>query len=274
MKTSIAALLVLVVLCATASWAADLPKVSISAQDTPIKDVCASISQQTGASIVLDPKVTSSVTINLNNMDLPQVLDTVTKLNNLTWRKLQFAKPTDDSVRLDQLKSAMVALAAMPVVALAVEDSAAKTTSVFAKGLPADSAASEMKLPEGYEWTTCYVVLSPDSLTASKSATPAMSSGQAMDLSSVTQNTKQNIVDLARLTPEQRQQVYQDEIQAQLSLDPQVRQQMWRDRRQAMRNLPQEVREQMRQQGMGFGGRGDRPRTGVRQNRDRTRNTN
>lgn len=266
MKTFIVALLVLGIVCASASWAADLPKVSISAQDTPIKDVCASIAQQTGASIVLDPKVTGSVSINLNNMELSQVLDTVTKLNNLTWRKLQFAKPVDDSVRLDQLKSAMVALAAMPVVALAVEDSAAKTTSVFAKGLPASAPATEMKLPEGYEWTTCYVVLSPDSLVATKSA-PALSSGEARDVSSVTQNAKQNIVDLARLTPEQRQQVYQDEIQAQLALDPEIRQQMWRDRWQAMRNLPPEVRDQMRQQGMGFGGRGGRP-GGMRRNRD------
>lgn len=273
MKTSIVALLLLAFLCTGTAWAADQPKVSLSAQDTPIKDVCASITQQTGASIVLDPKATGSVTINLNNMDLSQVLDTVTKLNNLTWRKLQFAKPTDDSVKLDQIKSAMVALAAMPMVALAVEDSAAQTTSVFAKGLPASAAPTQMKLPEGYEWTTCYVVLSPDSLVAARPASTS-SAGGAQDAASVTQNARQNIADIARLTPEERQRVYQDEIQAQLSLDPEVRRQMWQDRRQAMRNLPQEVRDQMRQQGIGFGDRGNRPGGGTRRNRDGARNTN
>ena len=81
MKT-IASVPVVLLLCAAAALAADQPKVTIDAQGMSIKDVVSQISQQTGASIVLDPKAQGSVTITLKDADLNQALDTVAKLSN------------------------------------------------------------------------------------------------------------------------------------------------------------------------------------------------
>ena len=113
------------------------PKVVLDARDKPIADVVKEISAQTGAAIVLDPTATGSVTASLTNAELSQALDVITKANNLSWKKAQFARPTDSKVQLEQLKMAVLALAQVPLVGLSVEDPASKTSTVFAKDLPA-----------------------------------------------------------------------------------------------------------------------------------------
>ncbi len=102
------------------------------------------------------------MTASLNGADVSQVLDVITKANGLTWKKLEFARKEDAKVSLDQLKSGILALASMQLVGLSVQDTAAKTTSVFTKDVPTSAEAAKPALPEGYSWTTVYVVLAPE----------------------------------------------------------------------------------------------------------------
>ncbi len=235
----LAAVLVLVFLGACAAFAADQPKVSIDARSTPIKDLVADLSQQSGAAIVLDPKVQATVSISLKDVELSQALDAVAKINKLVWKKLQFAKPTDDTVKLDQIKSAMVALASMPMVGLSVEDPAAKTTAVFAKGLPSNPDTSAMKLPEGYNWMTVYVILASEP-TETKPAT----TGSTVALSA---DSKERALQMAKLSPDERKQAFAAEIAAQMSLAPEVRRAILADRLLAQFSMDPQYRDQFRE---------------------------
>ena len=235
MKT-IAFTLVVLLVCGAAALAADQPKVTIDAQDTPIKDVVSQISQQTGASIVLDPKATGSVTISLKDADLNQALDTIAKLSKLTWKKLQFAKPTDETVKLDEIKSAMLTLASLSMVGLSVEDPSAKTSTVFAKGLPSTPDTSGLKLPEGYSWATVYAILPAES-----------SSDKPKGRSDAAVTAKQVLTDLAKMTPEDRKQYFAAEMAMEMSMAPEVRRDLLKSRMQAQFSMDQQSRDQYRE---------------------------
>jgi len=234
----IAAILVLVFLGAWAAFAAEQPKVTIEARNTPIKDFVGDLAQQSGAAIVLDPKVQASVSISLKDAELSQVLDAVAKINKLVWKKLQFAKPTDDTVKLDQIKSAMVALASMPMMGLSVEDPSAKTTAVFARDLPSSPDTSSMKLPEGYSWMTVYVILAsePKEAKAAATGTTALSA-----------DNKERLLQMAKMTPEERQQAFATEMAAEMSLAPEVRRAILADQMQARFNMDPQYRDQYRE---------------------------
>ena len=233
---AIAVVLVIVFLGACAAFAAEQPKVSIEAKNTPVKDFVSQLAQQSGASIVLDPKVQASVSISLKDVDLSQALDAVTKLNKLVWKKLQFAKPSDETVKLDQIKSAMLALASMPMMGLSVEDPASKTTAVFAKDLPSSPDTSGMKLPEGYSWMTVYVILASEPKETKPAATTALSA-----------DNKERLLQMAKMTPEERQQAFAQEMAAQMSLAPEVRRAIMADRMKAMSSMDPQYRDQYRE---------------------------
>jgi len=240
--------------------AADAPnKISLDAKALAIKDATAQVSKLAGVSIVLDPKATGSVTASMNNAGLDQVLDVITKSNNLTWKKLQFARKEDSKVSLDQLKSGILALASMQLVGLSVEDPATKTGAVFAKDLPAAADTSKLGLPEGYSWSTVYVILAPEPVAekpAEKDKVAELSKAQADALYQV-----------ANMTTEERAQYYQNQWMAQIKLAPEARQAMFRDQMQAMTNLDPQYRDQLMQdmrtvfggmRGLGGGQRGQR----------------
>ncbi len=237
---TIAVVSLLVVLACAGAWAQEPGKVTLNADGTPLKDVVAQLSQQSGASVVLDPKAEGTVTVSLNDATLSQALDVVTKLNKLSWKKLQFAKPTDETVKLDQIKSAIVALASMPVMGLAVEDPASKTSAVFARDLAAAPKVDDIKLPSGYAWTTVYVILSPEA----PAATAASAEGDKTK--SISQAQNQIMAQIANLTPEERQQVFANQWIAAMSMAPDIRQGMLRDQIRAMFQLDPQYRDQLR----------------------------
>jgi hypothetical protein len=217
---------------------ADQAKVTIDARDLAIKDLVSQLAQQTGASIVLDPKAHGSVTISLKDSDLNQALDTVANLGKLTWKKLQFAKPTEENVKLDEIKSAMLTLASLSMVGLSVEDPKAKTSTVFAKGLASTPDTSGLKLPEGYSWATVYVIL-PTESASDKTATDKASSGAG--------TAKQVLMELAKMTPEERKQYYAAEMSAEMSMAPEVRRSLFKGRLQAQFSMDRQSRDQYRQ---------------------------
>lgn len=242
MRSAVVVIAAILVLC-TAALAQEPAKVNLDVKEAPIKDVVAQLSAQAGTAIVLDPKAQGNVTISLKEATLSNALDVIAALSKTSWKKLQFAKPTDDTVKLDQVKSAIVALASMPVVGLAVEDPASKTSSVFAKGLPESPSTSGIKLPDGYSWATVYVVLAPE-------AEPAVAAKpESSEKIKPTANTEegQRVAEMANMTPQERQRVYASEWAAHVNLPPEARRAMLRDRMQALFNMDPQYRDQMRQ---------------------------
>jgi len=234
------ALVCAIVLCfvLTSVVVANAPnKVTLDAKAMTIKDATDEVARQSGASIVLDPKAKGTVTANLSEADLGQVLDVITKGNGLTWKKLEFARKTDTKVTLDQLKSGILALASMQLVGLSVEDPATKTNTVFAKDIPAAPEAVKPSLPEGYAWNTVYVVLAPEPVAAPSTD----------KLADLTKAGTQQLVDVANLTTEERQQYFQSYWMQQMKMTPEARQGMLRDQMQAMRALGPQYTDQFRQ---------------------------
>jgi len=239
MKACLVAICLCFVLCGIA--VADAPaKVTLDAKAMAIKDAADSISKQAGVPIVLDPKATGTVTTSLKGADLTQALDVVTKANNLTWKKLDFARKADAKVTLDQLKSGILALANMQLVGLSVEDPATKTSTVFAKDVPAATEAPKPALPEGYAWTTVYVVLAAEP----KADDAAAGKDKVAKLAA---NAAKQMADVASLTPEERKQYYSDFMAAQMKMAPEARQSMLRDQMQAVFGMDQQSRDQFRQ---------------------------
>ncbi len=220
---------------------AGAPRINLDARDVTLQDAIKDIAEQSGASIVVDPKAQGKVSANLNSVDLSQALDVVTQVNNLTWKKLQFARPDDPKVTLDQLKSAILALASMPVMALAVHDPATNTSAMFARNMPASPDLSAVKLPEGYKWVTVHVVLAPEEPVKQSSA--ATESGD--QVAEAAEDATRRIMEMAALTSEQRRQVYASEWMVQMSMTPEARRGLLRDRMSAMFDLDPTYREQL-----------------------------
>ena len=234
------ALVCAIVLCfvLTGVVVADAPnKVTLDAKAMTIKDATDEAARQSGASIVLDPKAKGTVTANLAEADLGQVLDVIAKSSGLTWKKLDFARKEDSKVTLDQLKSGILALASMQLVGLSVEDPATKTNTVFAKDVPAAPEAVKPTLPEGYAWNTVYVLLAPEVVAAPSTD----------KLSALTKTGTQQLVDVANLTTEERKQYFQSYWMQQMKMTPEARQGMLRDQMQAMRDLDPASRDKLRQ---------------------------
>lgn len=237
MRTALSAL-VIVLSLASGAYAAG--QVSLNVSDMPIKDVATQIEQQSGVYIALDPKAQGSISVSISEVDVSQALDVITKLNKLTWKKLQFAKPADTTIKLDQLKSAMLALSKLPMVGLSVEDPASKTTAVYAKDLPQSPDTSSLQLPEGYTWTTVYVVLNSE-------ADAAQEAKAESDVDRIGKAEAKNAVDMANMTPEQRQQIFASEMSAYMTLSSEDRQSLLADRMRAMFNMNSQDSEQFMQ---------------------------
>ncbi|MEN6357186.1 MAG: hypothetical protein ABFD83_08900 [Armatimonadota bacterium] len=237
MRTALSAFIIMLSLV-SAAYAAG--QVSLNVSDMPIKDVASQIEQQSGVSIALDPKAQGNISVSISDVDVSQALNIITKLNKLTWKKLQFAKPADSTIKLDQLKSAMLALSALPVVGLSVEDPASKTTAVYAKDLAKSPDTSSLLLPEGYTWATVYVILNPE-------ADAAQEAKAESDVDRISKAEAKNAIDMANMTPEQRQQIFTNEMSAYMTLTPENRQSILADRMRAMFNMSSQDSQQFRQ---------------------------
>lgn len=220
-------------------------KITINAQSKPLKDVVQQMSDQSGVSIVLDPKVQANITISLKDTDLSQALDVVAKMNNLKWKKLQFAKTQDVSVSLDQLKSAITALESLPLAAVAVEDPASKKSAMFAKDMSKSLDTAAVALPEGYAWTSVYLILSNEAdKTVAETKTDTASAERVKQLADADMNM---IKEMASMSPEQRQQIFAQEWTTHMSMTPEARRSLLKDRMTAMFNLDPQYRNQLRE---------------------------
>lgn len=245
MKTYAIIVLTLVIACAAS--AAEQPKLTLAAQGMSAKEFAAEVSKQSGQQVVVDPGLKGTVTLSATNIDVEQALDVACKLNGWTWRKLQFARTSDGNVRLDHLKSAILALASVQMEGLAVRDSSSGATTVFVRTPSAEPDLSLAKLPEGYVWTSVYVMLAP------QIAEPVASKPRSIDQPQVTAQKQaglpdaasQDFIDLARMQPSARRQAYTSQFAAQSNLQPDVRKSMIRDQRAAIRALDPRTRKRV-----------------------------
>ena len=217
-------------------------KVTLNTRDMTIEDAAKEIARQSSVSIVVDPQARGKVSVGLNAVSLDQALDIITEVNGLTWRKLTFAKPEEPKVTLDELRSAILALASMPLVAMAVEDPATKTNAVFARDLAVAPDVSLMKLPDGYEWSTVYAILA----TENSSEEPASTDEKTPQVAEVAGKATELTVEMSTLTSEERRAVYKEEWIAQMNLTEEARRDMLRDRMSAMFGLDPQYSEQLR----------------------------
>lgn len=239
MKKIAGILTLLLVVTSVAAFAAP-SKVTLDVKNKPIKDVVEDMSKQAGVSIVLDPKAQGSVNASLKDVELNQVLDVVTKMTNLTWKKMQFAKTTDGKASLDQLKATALAIASLPLVGLSVEDPSTSKTTVYAKDLATSPDVSQIKLPDGYEWTTVYVVM-PKVEQVAEDAKPVN------NVTAVSDAQAKNMAEIAKMTTEERQQVFRNQWAVQMSLPQDQRIAIMKDQMQAMFGLDGSMQEQMRE---------------------------
>jgi hypothetical protein len=238
MKALVCALVLCFVLAGVV--AADAPnKVTLDAKAMTVKDATEQVAKQAGVSIVLDPKAKGTVTASLSGAELSQVLDVIAKSNNLTWKRLEFARKEDSKVSLDQLKTGILALASMQLVGLSVVDPATKTSTVFAKDIPSAPQPAKPALPEGYSWSTVYVMLAPEPVAAP--------SADKDKLTQLTKNGLEQMMSVANLSQGERQQYFQNQWAETMKLAPEARQGMLRDQMQAMSSLDPASRDQLRQ---------------------------
>ncbi len=266
MKLFVFAMALLIVL-SMAVGAAEPAKISINVKDLTVTEVGKFLAEQSGLSFIVDPKINKKITLGLNELELPLILDMVSKSTDSVWKKVQFAKKTDDKVSLDQIKSSILALTAFPMLAVSVEDSAGKSASMFAKGVPSGNEAPAVKLPEGYTWVTAYVIYIPEK-PVDKTA-PADAKDPKAKVEQMTKEAFNKSVDMANMSSEERQKVFQNEIAGYMTLAPEARQMVLKDQMSTIFNMNTDVRqkyfEDMREamKGMDWGAmRGGQPMGG------------
>lgn len=261
MKLFVSAMALLIAL-SVAVGAAEPAKISINVKDQTASEVGKLLAEKSGQSIIVDPKIEKKITLGLNELELPKILDMVSTSTESTWKKVQFAKKTDDKVSLDQIKSSILALAALPMLAVCVEDSAGKSASMFAKGVPSSNDAPAVKLPEGYTWVTSYVIYIPEKPVDKTASTEAKDAKEKVD--QMTKAAFNKPVEMANMSSEDRQKVFQNEMMGYMTLAPEARQQVLKDQISSIFNMNVDVRqkyfEDMRaaMQGMNFPGMGNR----------------
>lgn len=232
--------LVFIFMFTAIAYAAELPKVSIQAKGIELKEAAAQLSSQVGVAIVLDPEAKGTVTAALNDVELSQALTIICQSNNLTWKKLKFASSETTPVTLDQIKSAIAALKAMPIVAFAVEDPKTGAKAVYSKDMPASLDVPELPLAEGYAWKSIYVIFASE-LTDKDTVNTASSTANAK---AAADDQAQRTLDLAQLKPEERRQAFANELTAQMTLTPAARRELFRDQLYSIFDLSPENRKQ------------------------------
>lgn len=239
MKAIIFVIALSVALCSVAfsEDAAKPGKIAIKANDQLLSEVAKTVGEGANISIVVDPKVDAKITTSASDLDLTKAMNMLSESVSGTWKKVQFAKSSTDKVSLDQIKSTIIALAGLPLMAASVQDSEGKVSSVFAKSVPAKDDTSAIKLPDGYKWATVYVIYAqPKDSDKTASDKP--------DTKDLNKQAMEKANQLSGLTPEERQGYFKNEMAGIMSLAPEVRQSILKDQMSAVFNSDQTMRDQ------------------------------
>jgi type II secretory pathway component GspD/PulD (secretin) len=239
----VAGLVVLLLLCVASVTLAEGAKVKINASSTPIAEVAQTLSTQCGQQIVVDSGVTGTVTAELTEVDLEQVLDIIVKSNELKWQKLYAQPGPDGKITLSKVKAQVDALAAMSEDStVIVYDPATKKQTVFARMEPTSEATVVDPAKLGLK--SFYFISKPK--VAAAKAEPAANSSDPGQSGKVAELRNQQLDAYLRMTPEERKAASKEQSQWLLSLPANMRNDMIRDFMGASKDMSPQERTQWR----------------------------
>lgn len=228
---------VLLVLVSLTCAAAESPKVSLDAKDMTIEQVMAELSTKAGVQIVCESGVKGTVTGQFQSIELDKLLNSITKSNNLTWRKLYLPVPGEEKPRMEQIRARAEAVAALTGEPIVVCDPATGRQKVFVEQDPAAPSVD----PEKLGLKAIYLIAKPTALVTDSGKDSQDLTARANQL----QNERMQL--LTQMTPEQRAAAMQLEMMSMMQLDPTVRQQIMLDQMAARRNMDPQMRDAYQQ---------------------------
>jgi len=202
------------------------PKVTLELKDAPLRQAFESLTKQSGIPVVAGPNVRATVTLNVKDVPLEQAISTIASLNNLRWRRIDFAIAKDMSISAEVINSALAALEAVPVLGMMVSEPEQKTRTLFAREIPNPTPP---QLPEGWKWQTVYLVQKPeekpkaDEADAQSATSPVEAVRQRLD---ALNQERLNL--LMSLNPDQRAALAQDEFYRMMEMNPDMRRDLFR----------------------------------------------
>jgi len=220
-------------LMCTACAAAESPTVTLKADGTPIAQVAAELSKQAGVRILCDTDVQASVTGQFASIELEKLLDAITNVAELKWRKVYVPVEEGKEPTLEQVKARAAALESVSGGSAVLYDPATGKQRVFVEQDPAKPSVE----PEKLGLTPVYLISKPAAETA-QAATDEELATRYQTLET------ERMQLLAQMAPEQRVAAMQGEMLAMMSLDPSVRQQIMIDQMRAHRDMDPQTREQ------------------------------
>ena len=266
MKTGLITMALVLLVALACAAAAESPKVTLDASDTPIAQAMADLGKQANVQIVCDSDLKQTITGHFQSMELEKLLDTITKVNDLTWQKLYLpAQQPGQKLTPEQIKARAEAVAAVTGGPIVVCDPVTGKQKVFVEQDPAKQSVAPDKL--GLE--LIYLIAKPkaavkDSAQQGDAAkrfktleTERMKLLSEMTSAERQSAMQQETVDLMKLDPATRQQVMIDQILAQHNMDPQTQAAYWQVRHDTMRTMHDQGLIPNDQGGPG-GGRGRR----------------
>jgi len=239
MKVFVFVIAALAALPAIADEAA--PKVTLEVKDAPVRQVLDSLTKQTGVPVVAVGEMRTALTLNLTGVPLEQAVTTIASLNNLRWKKVEFAMAKDSVISAEEIAKAIAVLDSVQMLGVAIPDKEKKTQTVFGKGLP---VASLPQLPDGCKWQSVYILQKPEepvqNAELDKPASPEEATAQARQRLDALNRERFGL--FSSLPPEERLAYVQQEFYGILQLDPTLRQDVFRGIATAMRDLDDQAR--------------------------------
>lgn len=234
---------------------AEAPTVSLDAQKMPIAQAAEAISKQAAVPIIVNDGVTGTVTAQLGDVGIEQMLDIITKSNNLKWQKLMAAPGEDGRISTSSVKAQLKALAALQDTTLVVYDPVTKKQTVYAR---VDTSAPDKAIDTSkLGLKEVYFISDPAAEVAD--ANSALDKLKAVD--KMKELTKQRLDTFMKMSPDEQKVAAEQDMLSVLNLSPDQQKQYLQSQRDARRNADPVIRDQfrnMRQTLFPGGGRGGR----------------
>ncbi len=236
-----------VVALAVGAGAAESPKVSLQAEQTPVKDVMAEISKQVGLQIFCESDVQGAVSGSFAAMELEKFFDTVTAGGKLSWQKLYLPVTPEKKPTLEDIKARIKAIKAIGERSIVVYDPKTKVQTAYVIG-PVESSKI---IPESLGMQTFYLISAVKTQAPATKLADASAPGQVepIDPKVVEQFQSmqmERIGMLNALKPEQRAKLLQQEMVSEMSLDPTTRAAVMKAQFDARRSMTPEMQQQYR----------------------------
>lgn len=233
------------------------PNVVVLSQGKTIVQAAADWARAAGATVVVDPTLTGTVTPATAKLSLETGLAAVAKAEHAQWHKAymkpaDIPKTTNGQIDFNKLRAIVELASSVPNVAVGVLDPTTGALSMSTR-----AAASDARTQEWLKDKTAVYILYRPALVASAAGRTGG------DLVTDYLTTQKNSLEAFRsMTPEQRAEASRQGLAMVLDMDPQMMAQMARESMQALQSLTPEQKAKlmdMSMQMMSGGGGGANP---------------